>query len=377
MYSKYLESMMEFQKNLFKPWQDMVEDSKPAKGEDPMTLKDYFEWMAKINQAMAKEVYKMPQDYFKDMVDGNLFNKNLFPVLNSDMSPWEGMMSFNKVFMENFKNPMDLFKTWEQNFQAYNKAKEVYDSMKDGSFSPDKLMGAVDSFNESFLNYFKSYVIPTSPEVFKPFMEKALSLGEDNAQNFKKMMNFDFLSAFDYSKKSDDFLANLSELQKSYLDKIKYFNPSLGYNERYQAYLEKSFELGSKYQENLMEHLKKSYDLSKKKIEDLSKEWTASLQDLSKPRTFEDFYKYMTTKMEETWKQALNGEENQKLMDEVKKLGQSFYKQNQKLADEFYKVYANPVVKEDVEDLQANIKKLEAKIKSLTKELEGLKDLKK
>lgn len=372
--ANYFEEMMNFQKNMFSPLKNMfqMEGSEEKEQEIP-SLSDYFRYMSDFNQTMLREAYKFPKTFSNAVVDSKIFDQNMFTTFNPQKSFWENMMNYNKMFTDNMSSPMEMLNKMQTNFNAFVSAKDVYEKMMSKDFDVKNVKEAMVNWRDSYMKYVSDILIPMAPEELRPRMIDAMGYVKQGVGFYDNLTNpiFENLENVGLFEGPKAYFDQVNKFQREYFEKLKAINPDFKYNEKLQELAEKSLEGAKKYNESLGKYYEEVLEISKTATEKAAKEFEKEVQEGLKPRNFEEFYGYLTSKVEEYTNKAMEGKELKALYEQYKDAFETYAKENEELMKEYYINFQQPVVKDDVNQLQSKVDSLTKEVEKLTKELKN------
>lgn len=383
MINKFYEELLKTQQNMMDSWKSFVAPKEEEK-ETEMTLADYFQQMAQLNQKMFMEAYQAPQKFFDNAQKFNPYDHNFFAAFNPDVSAWKNFMGMNNMVYNNvFKSPTEIWETMNQSFNSYNSAYNLYKSMiSENGLDIKSVNRAINTWKDETNKYVKNYLIPMAPQEFRTPMNQYMDIANqayDASQsalapwlNENAEARDAFLRAMQEGPQA--YFNYLIDAQKKMLDSLNVLQDSnvMGYSEEILALQKKAIDKAAKYNSALGNYYQKVYDVlaaaGKEAMEDLQ----AALKDGLEPKTFEEFYDFLNKKGQEFLEKSLKTEGFNKLVDETLKAVSEFKEESNELGKEYF-AYLQVPVRADITRLEDTVAQLNAKIDALNEELKNLK----
>lgn len=383
MINKFYEELLKTQQNMMDSWKNFVEPKQEEK-ESEMTLVDYFQKMAELNQKMVIEACHAPQKFFEYAQKMNLYDHNLFATFNPDVSAWKNFMGMNQMMYHNtFKSPTEIWSSMNQSFNAYNSAYNLYKSMiSENGLDVKSMNRAMNTWKDETNKYVKNYLIPMAPQEFRAPMNQYMDLAnraydagqsavapwlDENAEAreaFMKAIQEGPQAYFNY----------LIDSQKKMMDSLNVLQDAhvMGYSEEILDLQKKAMDKAAKYNSALGNYYQKVYDIldsaGKEAMEDLQ----AAVKEGLEPKTFEEFYDFLNKKGQEFLDKSLKADGFNKLVDETLKAVSEFKEESNELGKEYF-AYLQMPVRADITRLEDRVSQMSAKIDALNEELKNLK----
>jgi|GEM_PF-1470152 len=331
------------QKNMFGVWQKMFDSPEQE-------TKDNKEGQSNCNI----------MNHFKDVMDLN-----------------------NKLFTSYAGDPYEVFKKIKQSNGIYEEFYKVWQKIKEDSVPTEASMKkAYEEWTLQCIEYMKKNYIPYAPEPMRKILEESMTVMKSYKIAINKFMepwisneqelNNNFLKGF-LNNPSEylDFL----KLWKENYDKSfsKFINtPMMGID---RELLEKQFESYDKfvhYSVLVNEYSANIYKLTQETMEKIFQDYLKMYKEGIEPKTFEEFYKYSTEKINTAFNKLFFSDEFSKLVGHIIDAMTNFKIEADKLWEEYLSFMPVPK-KTEMDSVYKTIYDMKKEMKNMKKELDEVK----
>lgn len=383
MINKFYEEFFKTQNSMMDSWKGLFAPETEKEGEN-LTLADYFQQMAKLNQQMFLEMYNSPQKFMEKMQEVNPYDNNFLQMFNPDVSMWKNMMGANNMLFSNaFKSPEEIWNNLNYSFNAYNSAYNLYRSLvAENKLDPKSLNRAFDTWKDETTKYIKTYMIPMAPEKLRMPMNQYVDFankGVDMATSvIAPWLDEKSLARDAFVKSIQEgpgvYFNYLVDMQKKMMDSINVMEDAnqFGYSKEFYELQKKTVDKASKYNAALGNYYQRVYEVLSKASQRSIEEVQKAVMEGMEPKTFEEFYEFINQKSKEWVEKFIKADGFNKLLDQTMEAFAELKEESEELGKEYY-AYMQIPRRMDIVKLEEKIESLNEKIESLNAEIANLK----
>ncbi|WP_052221891.1 poly(R)-hydroxyalkanoic acid synthase subunit PhaE [Clostridium homopropionicum] len=331
------------QKNMFEVWQKTFNFT----GQE---VKDNKKGQSNYN----------PMNYYKDLMELN-----------------------NKLFTCYTGNPYEVFNKIKQSNDIYEEFYKVWQKIKEDSVPTEASMKkAYEEWTSQCVEYMKKNYIPYIPEPMRKIFEESIAVME----SYKIAIN-KFWEPWISSEQelNDTFFKGFLNDPSAYLDYLKLWKenydksfsklintPMMGID---REFLEKQFESFDKfvrYSVLVNEFSANIYKLTQETMEKILQDYMQMYKEGIEPKTFEEFYKYSTEKINTAFSKLFFSDEFSKLVGHILDAMTNFKIEADKLWEEYLSFMPVPK-KTEMDSVYKTVYDMRKEMKNMMKEIDEVK----
>lgn len=332
------------QKDMFEAWQKMFYSPEQDAKESKEGQRNYN-----------------PMNYFRDLTELN-----------------------NKLFTSYSADPYEAFKKIKQSNEIYGEFYKVWQNIKRESAPTEASMKkAYEEWTLQCVDYMKKNYLPYIPEPMRNIFEKSMEVMESY-----KIATSKFLEPWISSEKelNDNFFKGFLNNPSAYLEYLKLWKenydksfsklintPMMGID---RELLEKQFESYDKFirfSVLVNEFSANIYKLMHETMEKIFQDYMEMYKEGIEPKTFEEFYKYSTEKINNAYSKLFFSDEFSKLVGHVVDAMTNFKIEADKLWEEYLSFIPVPK-KTEMDSVYKTVYDIKKEMKGMKKEFDDMKN---